>query len=594
MTRVGTLVGSVWLVASLGGVPAASAQISPGLLAQPHEELDGTLRCVSCHGVRGKDQMNSLCLKCHEDVAWLVQRRRGLHGRQPDQRCAGCHPDHAGRDFALISWPGGDSLRFDHELAGYPLDGGHRKVKCAACHKPALRASPAARLGPRKSRGPGWVGLELRCSSCHADPHRGRFRGLCSDCHVTKAWNVIDTTRFDHSKTRYPLKGKHASVACKDCHDVPGLKGRQPAFATCTACHADSHGGSATLAGAAVDCAACHTERTFETATYTVAQHGRARYPLEGRHQRVACRDCHRMNPGGVLVGRLDSAGVLMRPAFRRCMDCHRDDHGGQLAGTPDKRACDDCHVVGGWRPSTFTAAAHAKTRFELEGRHVDITCEACHGPKRPGLRPFTAGVTLGSAGVRFRLAELECASCHLDPHQGRFADRGAHPVRGGCVACHSARTYRPSTVDLAAHARYGYALEGAHRAVPCQACHAELKHGATKSSLVQVRWTGAPLLFTTRTKTCEGCHETPHDNQFARRKDKGRCESCHDVEAFQPASRFDHERDAKYPLRGGHANVPCGKCHPTVTRPDQTRWIRYRPVSRRCEDCHGDGVGPL
>jgi hypothetical protein len=283
-----------------------------------------------------------------------------------------------------------------------------------------------------------------------------------------------------------------------------------------------------------------------------------------------------------------------MRPGFAKCRDCHRDDHAGQLAGRPGEDACAGCHTVHGWRSTTYTVSAHATTRFRLDGRHADVACRACHGPARTGLPAFAATPALGRAGVRFRLGELECTSCHVDPHEGRFAARGARPMPGGCGACHSTRSYHPSSVDVAAHARYRFALEGAHRAVACVGCHAELKRGAARSSLVQVRWTGAPLLFRTRTSACEGCHDTPHDEQFARRPDKGRCDSCHDVAAFRPASRFDHERDAKYPLRGGHANVPCGKCHPTVTRPDHTRWIRYRPVSRRCEDCHGDGVRPL
>lgn len=596
MSRVGTLVGCLWLFGSLGGVRLANAQISPGPLARPHEALEGTLRCVNCHDVRNKAEMNTLCLKCHEDIAWLVNHRRGYHGRQREQRCAACHPDHAGRDFALVSWPGGDSLRFDHDLTGYALDGRHRKVKCGACHKPALRIGKPARLGPRKRTGPGhsWLGLEQRCSACHADPHHGRFRGTCRECHVTAGWDVIEKGHFNHDRTRFPLKGKHASVRCSDCHDVPGLKGRQPPFAHCTDCHADVHGGTATLAGAVVDCSGCHDERAFKTSTYTVAQHRRARYPLEGKHARVRCRDCHRKNPAGIPVTQVGSSGIWMRPAFRNCVDCHHDDHAGQLVRQPGLRACTACHTVNGWRTTTFTLAAHGKTRFRLEGRHGEVACRACHGPRRQGLAAFPAAARLGSAGVRFRLEELKCTACHVDPHKGRFSARGAHPVPAGCEGCHTARTYHPSTVDVAAHARYKFALEGAHRAVPCVDCHAELKHGTRTSSLVQVRWTGAPLLFTTRTKTCAGCHKTPHGDQFDRRRDKGRCESCHDVDAFRPASRFDHERDAKYPLRGGHANVPCGKCHPTVTRPDRTRWIRYRPVSRRCEDCHLDGVGPL
>ena len=51
------------------------------------------------------------------------------------QPCAACHPDHAGRDFALISWTEGDPARFDHRRTGWTLEGSHGKVECAKCHK---------------------------------------------------------------------------------------------------------------------------------------------------------------------------------------------------------------------------------------------------------------------------------------------------------------------------------------------------------------------------------------------------------------------------------------------------------------------------
>ena len=662
MRRVQALVGLAWVWVVLAGTPAA-AQISPGLLAKPHAQLEGALHCVNCHGGGGKEQMTVLCLQCHKEIAWLQQQHRGYHARQTQQRCASCHPDHAGREFSLISWPEHDPERFDHTLAGWPLDGRHRTIKCADCHKAAFRTGPAAGLSPQPDAAPGWTGLEstctachtdvhrrslsqrclschntehwspaptfdhaksdypltgkhrdVRCASCHkpaagdtvpvfkpvahrdcaachADPHHGRFAGPCGDCHVTTGFNVIDRGNFNHDRTRYPLRGEHVSVSCAKCHDVPGLKGKNPPFATCTACHADPHAGTATLAGAVVDCAACHTLDGFDVAGFTVEQHAKTLYPLEGRHQKVACVSCHVKNPPGVPPAQLGSAGIRMHPAFARCLDCHRDDHGGQLAGRTDNGECKACHVVAGWTPSTFTVAAHAGTRFRLEGRHNEIECGACHGAKRTGLAPFPRTATLGKANVLFHLNELDCVACHVDPHQGRFAASGAHPVRGGCLGCHDARGYRPSTIDVAAHDAYGFKLEGAHRAVPCVGCHAELKYQPAASTLVQVRWTGAPLLFTTRPQGCVGCHENPHGDQFASRPGGNRCESCHGLDAFAPAARFDHDRDTKFSLKGGHANVPCAKCHAEVTGPGAKRVIRYRPVSARCESCHGDGV---
>ena len=653
-----------WVSVLLLGTPA-HAQISPGPLARPHAQLEGALRCVSCHGGGSKEEMTVRCLECHKEIAALRQQSRGYHARVQRQPCSSCHPDHAGKEFALIAWPDRDSARFDHALAGWPLDGRHATIKCADCHKAAFRKGPAAGLAPQPAAAPGWVGLETTCTACHSDvhrrslgqncaschgtehwspapkfdhaksdypltgkhrdvrcaschkpaagdtvpvfkpvahrdcaachtdPHRGRFAGACSGCHVTTGFRVIDRGNFDHDRTRYPLRGAHVSVSCARCHDAPGLERKNPPFATCTACHRDPHAGTATLAGAVVDCAACHTVAGFTVAGFTLEQHAKTRYPLEGRHRQVACVSCHVKNPPAVPAGQLGSAGVQMHPAFSRCFDCHTDDHGGQLAARADKGECTACHSVAGWTPSTFTAAAHATTRFTLDGRHAELECRACHGARRSGLAPLPETASLGKADVLFRLGELECASCHVDPHQGRFAARGAHPVRGGCLGCHDTRRYRPSTIDVAAHAAYAFKLEGAHRAVPCVGCHADLKYTPAASTLIQARRAGAPLWFTTRggTQGCLACHQNPHGDQFAGRPRGETCESCHGADVFAPASRFDHDRDTKFPLRGGHANVACTRCHATVTGPGNTRITRYRPVSTRCESCHGDGV---
>lgn len=667
MRREAALAGVAFVVMCLAGTGVARGQISPGPLARPHAALEGARRCVNCHGGGGKEQMTALCLQCHKEIAWMLEQNRGYHVRHKGERCASCHPDHAGREFSLISWPGGEPLRFDHALAGWPLEGRHLTTKCADCHRPVFRASDAARLAPTPGSAPGWVGLEttcvachrdvhrgsldkncltchdvehwkpaprfdhgktdypltgqhrdVRCAqchkpgtapadstqrvvrftlahrdcvSCHADPHRGRFAGACGDCHVTTGFKVIERGHFDHDRTRYPLRGRHASVSCSDCHDAPGVKGKNPPFAQCRDCHTDPHAGTATLAGAVVDCAACHGVAGFKLPTYTVAQHRTARFALDGAHQQVPCVQCHLKNPAGMTPALLGSAGIVMHPAFGRCLDCHHDEHGGQVAGRAGGGECATCHTVAAWTPSTFTVADHAKVKFVLDGRHAEIACAACHGATRSGLPPLLNPGSLGTARVAFKLSEQDCVACHVDPHAGRFARGGARPVAAGCLACHTTRRYRPSTIDVAAHDAYGFKLEGAHRAVPCVACHAELKHPETASTLVLARWTGAPLLFAAKTQGCLSCHESPHGDQFATRADRGRCESCHGVDAFAPAARFDHDRDTKFPLRGGHANVACSRCHPVIAGPGNSRTVRYRPVSGRCENCHADGA---
>src|SRR5581483_9635437 len=187
-----------------------------------HHQLEGPLSCVKCHGARTggvekKELMTSLCLNCHKEIAFLVDRGRGYHASVRAQQCETCHPEHGGQDFALIRWPNGDSAHFDHGSTRWPLDGAHVKPKCVECHKPAFRVSQAAKLAERAVPAHSWVGLEQGCATCHEDVHKGHLGTECTKCHVTSSFKTINRASFDHDKTHYPLRGKHAMVACEKC-----------------------------------------------------------------------------------------------------------------------------------------------------------------------------------------------------------------------------------------------------------------------------------------------------------------------------------------------------------------------------------------
>jgi hypothetical protein len=430
-----------------------------------------------------------------------------------------------------------------------------------------------------------------QCSSCHADPHGGKFGPACAECHQTRSFTVIERGSFNHSRTRYPLLGRHASVTCAACHQAGGVQRKDPGFATCGACHTDAHGGTATLAGKPADCAACHTVAGFAPASFTVAQHQSARYPLEGRHQQVVCADCH-THPKGAAGAGLGKAGVQLRPAAARCTDCHEQDHGTQLAGRADGGACSACHTVAGWKPTSFGIAQHARLRLPLEGRHAATDCAACHGPDRKALTPVPASPAIGRARVLLAIPDVSCTACHADPHGGQLKAQKAGGSAGSCTACHDANHFRPSIIDVAAHRTYGFALEGGHAATPCSACHETLSRPRPTVTLVGNRSVVAPWLFPVRGIGCASCHTTPHGTQFDSRADRGRCEACHDTAGFRPAARFDHGRDTSFPLSGGHAGVACARCHQAdPARP--AAGPRYRDVSPRCESCHAAGTPP-
>jgi hypothetical protein len=99
----------------------------------------------------------------------------------------------------------------------------------------------------------------------------------------------------------------------------------------------------------------------------------------------------------------------------------------------------------------------------------------------------------------------------------------------------------------------------------------------------------------------CTDCHQDRHAGQLAKRPDGGRCESCHDVDGFEPA-RFapeDHDR-TRFPLAGAHLAVPCDDCHEEVPRErlralgfardggtGSTEQLRF--ASTACAECHRD-----
>ncbi len=559
---------------ALGFVAAplrVTAQISPGPLSKAHAELEGVLKCLECHGI-GEAKLDARCLECHVEIEWLRAQGRGLHGADGLGECATCHQEHGGKDFEIVHWGKRGYTSFDHRRAGWELRGRHREAECRTCHREEFHESAVMTL---RDGGPGratWLGLEVACASCHADPHAGRLGSDCAKCHTEHDFRKIIDTGFDHESTRYPLRGAHREVSCAGCHESEAGWIHQPASSNCASCHADPHQGLATIAGRRADCAQCHGVDRFRPSTFTVAMHADGPYPLEGRHVSAACEACHVTTKGD---------GVKLRMAHARCVDCHADPHGTQLAGRSDGGDCESCHLVEGFRPSTFAVADHQTLAFPLSGSHVEADCRSCHAPDRA--RP-NSGRELGAAGVRFRFADTECRSCHVDPHRGRFAQDGERPASDGCLSCHDHDRFSPSHVNATVHATYAFPLEGAHAAIPCFECHRELEGDRLASTLIDAGAT-PHLGFEIRHRDCRDCHRDPHGGQF---EDRGACSSCHGLDAWGPAARFDHERDAEFSLVGAHARTACQACHAPTVHADGSTSPRYRPVSRRCEDCHG------
>ncbi|MBZ0114250.1 MAG: hypothetical protein K8J08_17440 [Thermoanaerobaculia bacterium] len=548
-----------WITLVAGSLAMQSqptlGQISPGELSTAHQKLDGSDQCLTCHSSgRGVDQ--SLCLSCHKVLAARIAAGRGLHSRTENTTCERCHIEHHGREFELVWWGEEGMEAFDHSRTGYPLEAGHSAVDCRSCHQSTNIPDPAPLRAESIGLERTFLGLDVGCASCHADPHGRQFEDTtCATCHEAKAWKPAN--RFDHRRTEFPLTGLHREVSCSDCHRVTDepIVYRGLAAESCSNCHRDPHAGR--LVGA---CSSCHSPDGWEMTSNASFDHDRTRYPLRGRHRSVACTACH---------GESLATSTAIED-FDRCETCHQDAHAGQLSR--NDQLCADCHSVSGFQPSLFDLADHQETAFPLMDSHQTVPCLECHRqvPAETLVRDRLAAAPRTARLLQFRFTETSCESCHRDPHEEEIRS-----LASGCRGCHTTTQWSEVAFD---HSRTGLPLEGRHADVQCLQCHLEVA-GATDLPRIP---------FFSASAACSSCHASPHQGQFDESNDPTTCARCHDSSSWEP-SGFDHDRDA-YLLVGAHRAVPCRTCHPTEVA-GETTFVRYRPIGSECLDCHAPGT---
>ncbi len=542
------------MVTLLAFVVPATAQISPGDLSASHASLEGVTHCTSCH-VLGKTTTNEKCLGCHDELRARATSGRGFHATLVRRQCAECHKEHHGRDSDLLRL---DAARFDHRQAGFVLEGKHRSLECSKCHTPAHIKASDVKNNTRLLKAGTYLGLSAECLACHEDQHRGQLAARCEQCHGAEGWKPA--ARFVHDRAKFQLAGKHLRVACERCHEENHeSSGRTMrfvglSFSQCSSCHHDPHVGKFTK-----PCESCHSVEGWEREIAGAFSHATTRFQLRGKHQSVQCGKCHPTRSDGFSGKKIQK---FTTKAFQRCADCHEDVHRGEFASRPDKGACDACHNEQEFAPSKFS---HATSRYVLDGRHQQTSCEKCH----------TSLVDKGrkSAVLNFRVTRFQkCSDCHRDSHDGQFSKRSDG---GDCTACHRTEGFAPSTFTVADHAQASFQLTGSHAAIQCDKCHA-----ATVTRGVRMRQ------FVWKSKVgCATCHRDVHGGQFSRSTDHG-CESCHSVQAWRTLV-FSHDR-TRFPLTGKHVGLGCAQCHSTVDTTAGKPVRRYVDAPTRCTDCHG------
>ena len=587
-SRLLILAGLVWIAAQGRAEAQLGALISPGALTKAHAGLEGIANCQKCHE-QGRRITAEKCLSCHKPVADRIARKAGVH-RDVRDDCVTCHVEHTGADGELRPF---DQRAFDHAgVARFPLDGRHADLalKCAACHKTRsfLTASASCQschadvhkgtlgaecgschttrvaftdvvaggrfdhskaafplLGAHKSTAcaschikGAFKGVAFSsCTNCHKDPHQSRLGSACTSCHTEAAWR---TSKVDHTRTAFPLRGKHATVQCARCHIKPAaiVKLRS---GTCAVCHKDPHAGTFKQ-----DCAACHDESSFQKGKF---DHAATTFALVDRHAALACAACHKTDRPPVN----DFKGLK-----GSCDSCHADVHRGELGPT-----CEKCHSARSWDVKPFT---HANPRAFFDGQHASLTCAQCHPAT---IQPARTGVRVPLLRVGFTATAAACVSCHKDVHIGQFT--------ASCDTCHTVDTAK-FAIPRFAHSTTRFPLIGRHAPLTCEACH-KVETGAFPAGH------GTARRLSGVGTECVSCHEDAHRAQLDRA-----CQACHSTETFAlPNYIHRNVRALRLFFTGRHVSATCMRCHKPVAATTAANPVVGYSLSTRCTTCHTD-----
>ena len=422
------------------------------------------------------------------------------------------------------------------------------------------------------------------CSRCHSE-HRGRKADI----------RALDISRFDHSKTNFPLKGYHQSLVCNECHKKVEKNYRKK-NTSCSSCHKDPHQGELKN-----DCLKCHNQQSWQVRTF---DHNSTDFKLTGKHTKVACKSCHTAD--------------VSKAIGNQCINCHqaKDKH-LTIFGTK----CESCHNSRGWNKTNYN---HKKeTKFALLGKHSSLNCERCHAEK---LTPPSKcqgchqkdDIHAGSNGTECQKChnndewkktlfnhnnetnflivgahkKLACDACHLpgeikklkhnhknksktrqcnDCH--KFDDPHAGQLGKNCQQCHQQNSWSKNITFN--HELTKFPLTGGHQLLVCQSCH------ESKS-------------FQIKNFSCNDCHaeDDVHDQVMG-----SKCGQCHNSASWS-AWQFDHQNQTDFPLTGSHKNLTCELCHnKTLAKPikppkacfscHKNDDIHHGDFGRQCERCH-------
>ena len=353
---------------------------------------------------------------------------------------------------------------FDHEKeTGVALAGAHAAAECLRCHN---------------DRGPVGEFAVQGCAGCHEDVHSGKLGKNCTDCHEQVDWEPsAEIAR--HTRTRFPLVGSHAAVACFSCHAGADVGNFDRTSSECVDCHRDQLAQAVNpnhlAQGWTSSCDRCHMPTTWDGAGFD-----HSAFPLTGQHAVTVCAQCH---TSGMFAG-----------TPHECVACHQGDYNSTLG--PNHSAfnfplsCQNCHGTTGFEGAIFNHAAITSGCFGCHQDYYDkttdpnharagypTTCQICHKTSSWSNAHFNhAGTTSG------------CVNCHqLDYNGARKPNHLSLNLSTSCQTCHVTATWSTSSVN-----------------------HSGIKSGCVECHLGDFRSTTKPNHVTEAfPMMCEYCHST-------------------------------------------------------------------------------------
>jgi len=244
------------------------------------------------------------------------------------------------------------------------------------------------------------------------------------------------------------------------------------------------------------------------------------------------------------------------------CLECHEQINDDLDAKTslhgllPDNKIdnCMNCHTDHIGRDSDITGLDrenfdHSKTNFLLEGSHINLNCSSCHTGLEKGMIPSVKGLLEIPVDEGFRFEKFECASCHVDFHEGALESE--------CDSCHNPIAWTSNDFE---HDKTDFPLDGKHINLACDSCHIDNRLEKIDTE-------------------CQSCHlaKEPHLGIFG-----NQCADCHITEDWKPKS-YDHFKETGFRLVDSHFShngsaLPCIACHSEELKPET-----------QCLGCHSD-----